>query len=233
MPLSGTVQKAGKDVLGLDFNADGQKMTPVRAKKFRDAGYKFCLRYVPREASAGTVSFDLRRAEAQMLLDEGFAIMAVQHFKSESGWTPTPQLGRDYGAFAARWAQEKVELPPGVCVFLDLEAVKSGTPKQDVVDYCAEWHQQVKAAGYEPGIYLGTGAKLANTEVAQKLPFFEHFWAAFNEDFTVPGRGIQLKQIAVGASSPLRPPGLQGFRFQADRTSIDQKGGKLSWLAPT
>lgn len=232
MPLSGTVEKAASGLLGLDFNADGQKMTPALAKAFRDAGYTFCARYVPRLASAATVSFDLRRDEAQMLLNEGFAVMAVQHFKSEKGWIPTAQLGRDYGTFAAKWAREKVELPEGVCIFLDLEAVKSGTPKADVIAYCVEWHQQVKAAGYEPGVYLGTGAKLADTEVAKVLPF-EHYWAAFNETFQVPGRGIQLKQIAVGKNSPLRPPGAKGFRFQADRTSIDSKGGALSWLAPS
>ncbi|MFL5542698.1 MAG: glycoside hydrolase domain-containing protein [Longimicrobiaceae bacterium] len=233
MSLTGTVRKADPGVLGLDFNADGQKMTAARAKAFREAGYRFCLRYVPREATAKTVDFDLRKAEAQMLLDEGFALMAVQHFKSEKGWTPTPQLGRDYGAFAARWAQEKVELPPGVCVFLDLEAVKSGTPKQDIIDYCAEWHQQVLKAGYVPGVYLGTGARLADTEVAAKLPSFEHFWIAFNETFEVPGRGIQLKQILVKKNDPLRPPGTGGFIFQADRTSIDQKGGIVSWVAPS
>jgi hypothetical protein len=232
MPLSGTVQKAPAGALGLDFNADGQRMTPKRAKALRDAGYTFCVRYVPREASAITVAFDLRRAEAQMLLDEGFALMAVQHFKSESGWTPTPQLGTDYGAFAAKWAREEVELPAGVCIFLDLEAVKKGTPEKDIVAYCKNWHAQVAAAGYEPGVYLGTGARLADTEVAAKLPFFEHYWIAFNETFQVPGRGIQLKQEAVGKNSPLRPPGLQGFQFQADRTSTDKKGGKLSWLAP-
>ena len=233
MPLSGTVQKAGAGVLGLDFNADGQKMTPPRARAFREAGYKFCLRYVPREASAGTVAFDLKKAEAQMLLDEGFALMAVQHFKSNSGWTPTPKLGRDYGAFAAQWAREKVDLPDGVCIFLDLEAVRSGTPKQQVVDYCLEWHAQVASAGYAPGVYLGDRARIPDTEVAQKLAPFEHYWIAFNETFQVPGRGIQLKQIRVSATSGLRPPGTLGFRFQADRTSIDQKGGKLSWLAPT
>lgn len=230
MPLSGTVQKAPAGALGLDFNADGQKMTPKRAKALRDAGYTFCVRYVPREASAGTVAFDLRRAEAQMLLDEGFALMAVQHFKSDAGWTPTPQLGTDYGTFAARWAREKVELPAGVCIFLDLEAVKAGTPKQDVIAYCTNWHAQVAAAGYEPGIYLGDRARLNSTE-AGKLPF-KHHWIAFNETFDIPGRGFQLKQKAVGASSPLRPPGLQGFRFQADETRTDDAGGRLSWLAP-
>jgi hypothetical protein len=234
MPLSGTVQSAGAGVLGFDFNADSpaQKMTPKLAGAFHDKGYRFCVRYVPREGDATTVDFDLRKAEAQMLLDAGLAVMAVQHFKSAKGWTPTAKLGRDYGAFAAGWARDKVELPQGVCIFLDLEAVKKGTPKQAIIDYCAEWHQQVKQAGYAPGVYLGTGAGLADTEVAAKLPFFEHYWAAFNETFQVPGRGIQLKQKVVGKSSPLRPAAAAGFQFQADRTSIDKKGGKLSWLAP-
>lgn len=231
MPLTGTVRNAAAGVLGLDFNADGQKMTPKRAKAFRDAGYKFCVRYVPREASAKTVAFDLRRDEAQMLLDEGFALMAVQHFKSDAGWTPTPQLGTDYGAFAARWAREKVELPEGVCLFLDLEAVASGTPKNDVVAYCTNWHAQVAAAGYAPGIYLGDRARLSSKEVAQLLPF-EHHWIAFNETFDIPGRGFQLKQKPVGAGSPLRPPGVGGFLFQADHTRTDDAGGTLSWLAP-
>ena len=232
MPLSGTVKSPGAaDILGLDFNADGQSMTPKRAKAFHDFGYRYCLRYVPREKTAGTVGFDLKAAEAAFLLEAGFALMAVQHFKSEAGWVPTPDLGKRYGAFAAEWAREKIGFPPGVCVFLDLEAVKAGTPKQDILDYCLEWHAQVKAAGFAPGLYLGDGARLKGKEIAENLPF-EHYWLAFNEDFDIPGRGFQLKQVAVGASSPLRPPGTQGFRFQADKTRIDQKGGTVKWLAP-
>lgn len=231
MPLTGNVEKAPPGVLGLDFNADGQAMTAERARGFREKQYRFCLRYVPREATAGTVDFDLRKAEAQMLLDEGFALMVVQHFKSEAGWTPTPKLGTDYGAFAARWAQEKVGLSEGVCIFLDLEAVRKGTPRQDIIDYCVNWHHQVEAAGYVPGVYLGTKAGIADKDVAKVLPFAHH-WAAFNETFEVPGRGIKLKQIRVGKDSDLRPAAAQGFRFQADRTSNDKDGEALSWLAP-
>jgi hypothetical protein len=232
MPLAGTVESAGQaDILGLDFNADGQTLTPKLAKAFRDANYRFCVRYVPREASAVTVKFDLKRAEAEALLEAGFAIMAVQHFKSAAGWTPTPDLGNRYGEFAAEWARDEIGLPEGVCVFLDLEAVKSGTPKQDILDYCINWHDQVKGAGYAPGIYLGDRAGVADKEVASNLPF-KHCWAAFNETFKVPGRGIQLKQVALRADSPHRPAAAKGFRFQADVTRIDETGGTVKWLAP-
>ncbi|HEX2079277.1 MAG TPA: glycoside hydrolase domain-containing protein [Longimicrobium sp.] len=230
MPLSGTVKIAEAGVLGLDFNADGQTMTPQLAEALRDAGYRFCLRYVPREAEAKTVAFDLRKQEAQFLLDSGFALMVVQHFERDPEWVPFADKGRRYGAFAAQWAREKIELPEGVCVFLDLEAVKSGTPKQDIIDYCLAWHGEVKAAGYAPGIYVGNRARLTGKEIAEKLPF-EHHWEAFNEQFEIP-TGIQLKQIFVTATSPLRPAGAKGFRFQADRTSIDNKGRALRWLAP-
>jgi hypothetical protein len=36
----------------------------------------------------------------------------------------------------------------------------------------------------------------------------------------------------VTATSPLRLAGAKGFRFDADRTSIDKKDRTLRWLAP-
>jgi hypothetical protein len=229
MPLNGTVQSAPADARGLDFNADGQHMTPKLATAFRNAGYTFCLRYVPREAKAVTVDFDLRAAEADFLLDAGFALMAVQHFKSEKGWTPSAKLGRDYGEFAASWARNKVGFPDGVCLFCDLEAVASGTSTKDILEYCLAWHEQVEDAGYAPGLYLGDRAGLSGKTIAEHLPF-NHYWIAFNEDFKIPGHGFQMKQIAVSASSDLRPKEAKGFRFQADRTQKDEAGGTVSWL---
>ncbi|HEV7588742.1 MAG TPA: glycoside hydrolase domain-containing protein [Longimicrobium sp.] len=229
MPLTGTVQPAPAGALGLDFNADGQHMTTKLAAAFRQAGYEFCLRYVPREDKAVTVGFDLRAAEADFLLDAGFALMAVQHFKSEQGWTPSGKLGRAYGEFAASWVRNKVGFPDGVCLFCDLEAVASGTPTKDILDYCLQWHEQVDDAGYAAGLYLGDRSGLSGKTIADHLPF-EHYWLAFNEDFKIPGHGFQMKQIAVGAASPLRPAGAKGFRFDADKTQQDEKGGTLRWL---
>jgi Domain of unknown function (DUF1906) len=222
------VESAQAGVLGLDFNADGQQMTPKLARAFRDAGYRFCVRYVPREATAKTLKIDLSRDEARMLLDEGFAVMAVQHFERAAGWVPDPEKGRRYGAFAAEWAREKVGLPDGVCIFLDLEAVKSGTPKDDIVGYCSRWYDEVEAAGYAPGIYLGDQARLTDEDVRKRLKF-EHYWIAFNEVRHLP---LHLKQIWIPSHPELRPKGAEGFRFQADRTSVDPQGGSVRWLAP-
>lgn len=229
MALSGSVQIAPADALGLDFNADGQHMTPKLAAAFRNAGYTFCLRYVPREATAKTVAFDLRAAEADFLLDQGFALMAVQHFKSESGWVPTAKLGTAYGEFAASWARNKVGFPDGVCLFCDLEAVAGGTPVKDILAFCVNWHEQVHDAGYAPGLYLGDGAHLSGKVIADNLPF-EHYWLAFNEQFTIPGHAFELKQVAVPSTSNLRPPEAKGFSFQADRTLTVANGGGVRWL---
>jgi hypothetical protein len=230
MPLSGMVQDAPTDALGLDFNADGQHMTPKLAQAFRAAGYQFCVRYVPREETAKTVDFDLRAEEADFLLDAGFALMAVQHFKSDAGWVPTADLGRRYGEFAARWARNRVGLPDGVTVFCDLEAVAANVPTGDVLAFCLEWHGEVEDAGYTPGLYLGDRARLSGQVIADNLPF-RHYWLAFNEAFDIPGRGFQMRQAAVGKNSPLRPAAAKGFRFQADRVRPDAQGDVVRWIA--
>jgi hypothetical protein len=227
--LSGAVQHAQSGALGLDFNADGQHMTPKLAEAFRAAGYDFCVRYVPREETAKTVDFDLRAEEADFLLDAGFALMAVQHFKSDAGWVPSGDLGKRYGEFAARWARNRVGFPDDVTIFCDLEAVATGVPTKDVLDFCLEWHGQVEDAGYSAGLYLGDRAKLSGKVIADNLPF-AHYWLAFNESFQIPGRGFQMKQQAVPKSSPLRPAAAKGFRFQADRVQPDEQGGTVRWL---
>lgn len=229
MALAGTVASVPAGTLGLDFNADGQHMTPKLAAAFRALGYEFCIRYVPREASATTTAFDLRSEEADFLLDAGFALMAVQHFRREAGWTPSGDLGARYGEFAAGWARNRVGLPDDVCIFCDLEAVATGTPTADIVEYCVRWHAEVEQAGYRPGLYVGDRAKLSGSVIASQLPF-EHYWLAFTEDLTIPGRGFQLKQSAVAASSPLRPAIAGGFRFQADRVQADAQGETPRWV---
>jgi Domain of unknown function (DUF1906) len=232
MALGGIVADAPEAALGLDFNTDGQHMTPKLAQAFRETGYSFCVRYVPREATAVTVHFDLRAAEAEFLLGAGFALMLVQHFKSEAGWTPGADLGLRYGEFAASWARNKIGLPDGVCLFCDLEAVAGGVPAKDVVDFCLQWHAQVDDAGYSPGLYVGDRARLSGQVIADQLPF-THYWLAFTESFQIPGRGFQMKQLAVPATSELRPAAAKGFRFQADRVQSDEQGDTVRWLQPT
>ena len=111
------------------------------------------------------------------------------------------------GEFAANWARNKVGFPDGISLLCDLGAVASGTPTKDIIDFCVRWHEEVEDGGYAPGIYIGDRAHLSGGLIADSLPI-EHYWLAFNEDFSILGRF--MKQMAVGANSKLRPPNCEG-----------------------
>lgn len=86
----------GKPVRGFDT---GEKVTKEMAKAFFQFGYRFCIRYVRRDDFH---SFDLDADELQMLLDTGFAVMAVQHVETEDphpNWLANARRARRTG----RW----------------------------------------------------------------------------------------------------------------------------------
>jgi glycoside hydrolase-like protein len=229
MPLSGKVESVNAGLRGFDCDGrSGNKLTAELAKAFRAAGYRFCLRYVPREPKAKTVKYDLKADEAELILDAGLALMVVQHFPG-AGWRPTGELGKSYGAFAVKWAKEMVGLPAGVSMFCDMEGVAADQPQKDVIEHCIAWHGEVKAAGYSPGLYVGDAAKLGGQTIKDRLGMFNHFWLAFTEKFTIPGRPFELRQFSVGKNAPERPPAAAGFRFQRDETD-SEAGRALKWL---
>src|SRR3569833_1730827 len=82
MTLDGHVFTGVFGVRGFDANV---RVTPQIAAAFSEHGYRFCVRYVPREAYHDE---DLTAAEARVILDAGLAFMAVQHEKSVRAWTP-------------------------------------------------------------------------------------------------------------------------------------------------
>src|SRR6266705_1511037 len=132
MALPGTVQAAADGLLGFDTDSI---VTASKAADFFTQGFRFCVRYVSRVAKQG--SNDLSEPEALDLLDAGLALMAVQHPRAE-GWVPTPDLGAADGVHAAYHAFV-ICFPAGVNVWCDLEGVGSGTPAQQVIDYCNAW----------------------------------------------------------------------------------------------
>lgn len=229
MTLSGKVERVDAGVRGFDCDGrGGNKLTAGLAKAFRDAGYRFCLRYVPREPKARTVKYDLKADEAGLILDAGLALMVVQHFPG-TGWRPTGELGKGYGEFAVKWAQEVVGLPAGVSMFCDMEGVAPDHPQKDVIEHCIAWHGVVSAAGYSPGLYVGDAARLGGQTIAARLGMFNHFWLAFTEKFTIPGRPFELRQFSVAKDAPERPAAAAGFRFQRDETDAEP-GRELKWL---
>src|ERR1700760_4986208 len=103
--LSGTVQQGAAGLAGFDVN---QVLSASQAQAFKDAGYDFCIRYIPRHdgSSSGNLTYD----EATDILNAGLALMAVQHVAND-GWSPTADLGTAYGSYAASWCSDQVGLP--------------------------------------------------------------------------------------------------------------------------
>src|SRR5580692_12567876 len=116
-PLPGSVQPALAGLLGFDVN---QVLTAEQALGFKNAGYAFCIRYLPR--AAALAAGNLTKAEARNILGAGLALMPVQHV-SLPGWQPNTNLGTAYGNFAANYTAQVVNLPSGVNVWCDLEEV--------------------------------------------------------------------------------------------------------------
>jgi hypothetical protein len=217
--LSGSVQKAPAGVRGFDADTP---LSSQAAADFFSAGFRFCLRYVGRVQME---SYDLSTQEAEGILAAGLALMPVQHVLN-SGWMPTAVLGAEYGRNAATFAQQ-VGFPPGVNVWCDLEGVASHTEAADVVAYCNAWHDAVAAAGYVPGLYVGSEPGLTGQQLYAELRFTS-YWAAFNvaRAATPLPRGWQLVQSEGHGTTA----GLTTYDYDADTTQTDAMGGQVLWL---
>ena len=182
MTLSATVQSAPSGALGFDADT---VITSSAAQQFYGQGYKFCVRYI--SLGSGEDEGDLTPEEADDILGSGLALMAVQHVR-DPGWSPNAELGQEDGTNTANNAQS-VGLPAGVNVWCDLEGVSDETPAQDVIDYCNAWYTAVSAAGYVPGLYVGSDAILTGQQLYDDLSF-EHYWQSCSEGPCHPCSGI-------------------------------------------
>ena len=214
MTLPGKVIEVPAGTRGFDTN---QHVSVFAAASFRMKGFRLCIRYVPRvKAQAG----DLTAGEASGILGAGLGLQVVQHVHPDSekaGWVPTPQLGKQYGAFAAESAIE-AGYKLGGSLWMDLEGVKPGTNHQDVISFGNYWLDQVGHAGYTPGCYVGFNPGLTSDQLYKNLRF-EHYWGAMNlnSDQIPSVRGLQMKQ--------LREQTLDGITYDPDTVQRDLLGG--------
>lgn len=209
MTLPGKLVKATSGLKGFDCN---QHVSIQAAKVFRDNGYRFCIRYVPRhQVNPG----DLTASEASGILAMGLAIMIVQHVQLP-GWSPTGAMGKEYGTFAALSATQ-VGVKFGTTVWCDLEGVKVGTDHRDVISFCNYWLDQVGHAGFTPGLYVGYDAGLTAAELYRNLRFAA-YWSAYNLDHDkYPAvRGVMMRQGVEKV--------LSGIRFDPDTIQADSLG---------
>jgi glycoside hydrolase-like protein len=213
--LPGTLQPAPAGTLGFDVN---QPLTAATAQAFKNAGYNFCVRYIPRILTMA--ANNLTNAEARTILNASLALMAVQH-ASPSGWQPTTSLGTTYGNNAATYASEIVGLPQGMILWCDLEDIPKGTDTKNIIAYCQAWYYAVHAAGYVPGIYIGFNVWLTPAQLHDDISF-QHYWQAYNGSL-VATRGFQLLQHTHKT--------LNGIDFDPDVTQNDNLGDSALWLS--
>lgn len=217
MPLPGTVKSAPLGKLGFDSNT---VVTAAVASAFFADGYRFCLRYIARGPQPPT---DLSTSEATAILDSGLALMPVQHV-AKSPWIPTKALGTQYGTAAGDNAAA-VGFPADVSVWCDLEGVNEATTAQAVIDYCNAWYDAVKAAGFLPGLYVGSGAILNDQQLHSKLKF-QNYWRSQSNVPNVDKRGYQMIQLFPETT-------VHGIGVDIDITQTDYQGDTAQWLVKT
>ncbi len=130
---------------GVDSLPYSQGGTAAQAKAMRAAGVEFFVGYL------GCIT----KARVQFLLDEGIAFM------------PVTFAGEYFDGAADELAQlTALGLPRGCTVWLDLEGMKSyQTPAQELIAKINAWADAVAAAGFEPGLYVGSPQPLTADEL--------------------------------------------------------------------
>ncbi len=213
MGLPGQVEAATPSVPGFDSNT---VISSALAQQFYAQGYKFCIRYLSLGAEAAK---DLSTQEATDILNSGLALMPVQHVRYP-GWTPNQALGQQDGQNAGSNAQA-VGFPAGVNVWCDLEGVNPAAQPQDVIDHCQAWYQAVSAAGYVPGLYVGSAAILTGQQLYSLS--FQHYWRSQSKVPDIPTRGYQLVQLYPSIT-------INGVGIDVDIAQNDGAGGQAQWL---
>jgi len=219
--LPGTLAAAPTGAPGFDCNT---VLTASSAASFVDAGFDFAVRYVPRNfvATPDNAQGNLTTPEAEAILGAGLALMVVQHVAS-AGWTPSQSLGDSYGSYAAQNAQE-IGLPPGMILWVDLEGIASGTSPSTTTAYCQAWADQVSAAGYVPGVYIGANTGL-NASQIEALPF-DYYWQSGSSVPALNQTGYCMVQ-SISSSYVVA-----GVAYDLDVVQTDLDGKTPVWLAP-
>lgn len=214
--LAGRVEKAPPGVLGFDIDRPLRK---ADAQAFYSRGFRFCVRYLTRYSNTEDPN-DLSRGEAEMILNSGLALMAVQHV-ARPNWIPDAGLGQTYGERAAKHAGS-AGLPPGVNIWLDLEGVRGDVPRSDVIGYCNAWFDAVSGAGYATGIYVGDRIVISPDDLYWNLKT-KHYWKSGSNVPDVPNRGYQLAQR-------IPPHANDTSNVDTDVTRNDAFGDAVQWL---
>jgi murein DD-endopeptidase MepM/ murein hydrolase activator NlpD len=216
--LAGAPVHAAAGLHGFDCDS---VLSDSQIAGLKSAGFTFCLRYISlgQTEAAG----DLTNREAERILSGGLGLMPVQHVM-RAGWTPSAQLGAQYGRNAAQHAATEIGIPTGIVVWVDLEGIAAGTPASAVIDYCNAWINEVESAGYISGVYVGANAILSGDELYYNIKT-THYWKSGSNVPEIPLRGYQMVQRIVTGDS------VAGVGIDRNVTLTDAFAGTVIWLA--
>jgi hypothetical protein len=198
MALKGDIDGAASGAHGFDANS---VLSAAHCSAARAQGFTFAVRYLSRRSPQA--EGDLGQAEAERILASGLGLMVTQLVAPE-GWTPNQALGTSYGAAAAANASA-IGLIPGLNVWLDLEGVDMATPAEDVIAYCNAWADEVRTAGFVPGLYVGSAAVLSGDQLYWRIKV-RHYWHSGSVVPDIPHRGYQLFQRIAPNDAPFGIP---------------------------
>jgi hypothetical protein len=175
-------------------------ISPQYAKWLYDNGYRFVCRYLS----------SLTLAEVTAIVSAGLAVIPCTY-------------ADDFDPAHAIAGMQKAGLPFGVTVFLDVESVKLA--KDDVTARMDRWFKAMRAAGYDPGLYVGAGVPLTGDELGALA--CDRYWhsCSFVPEVTLHGGplGYCMRQ--------LRPPNIFRGGVQVDEDVIEQdyRGRVPTW----
>jgi hypothetical protein len=214
--INGSVRAATAGAEGFDADTP---LTELACAALVAAGMTFAIRYVGFSGQQATTT-DLTAVEVQTILSAGLALMIVQHVRY-AGWNPSATLGAADGGAAVQHARA-TGVATGTCLWCDLEGISGSA--DDTIAHANAWTSAVRAAGYDPGVYVGAGVPLMGAQWFQALTV-QRYWKSLSQVPEVATRGYQMVQRAGGA--PVAGIGLDRNRIQADN-----EGDLPMWFAP-
>jgi len=199
----------GDKMIGIDCNV---KLSYSTAKKIKQDGYDFAMRYVGRYVMA---SHDIDIKEKNNILMAGLDLGLVQHCPGRPGIIPSKELGIEYGTNAREFSKQ-VEYDKDCIVYLDLEDVNHAYSKKQqlIYDFVNYWIDQVQKY-YTPGVYIGFNNYMTSDQLYYKLKL-KDYWRSFSWVPDVSVRGYAMCQSAH--------PAIHGISIDKNIVSPDKFG---------
>jgi hypothetical protein len=208
-----SVETAFVGALGCDTDT---RVDAACAQALRNARLDFIIRYLGLGSSS---TGDLTKLEVDEILGSGLALMAVQHVRMP-GWLPLASLGLQDGSHAASNAIA-AGLPAGVTLWLDLEGLAPGATVTETIAYCDAWHTAVRAAGYDDGVYVGSGQPLDSAQLFSLKT--SRYWRSQSQVPNVDARGYCMIQLYPTVT-------VAGIAIDYDVIQSDFRHGMPRWL---